>query len=117
MAKSSKEKLLKVLKIAYEISYKGSGISLNKAMIQCDYNVIRKNIDIKEMIFLLQSNSNLTKDWIQYSEDKRTSGGFFIKGKIVGSIDNNIRNVSYKSKEIALANFILRELDFWLKIN
>lgn len=52
------------------------------------------SIAIKALEDYLKNNNDVIKEWLAYSEDKRTSGGWYIIEKnnstIVGHLDNEI---------------------------
>ena len=66
---------------------------------------------------MLEKYPNLCKEWILYSEDKRTSGGWYIKkNNEIGQIINPDSRVNFDSLSEAVAEYIVHELDFWISV-
>jgi hypothetical protein len=65
----------------------------------------------------LKTHTDLLDIWKQYSDDKRTTGGFYYRENFVGSIEYEIFERTFTSDLEACAEYILREISFWLHIN
>ena len=52
-----------------------------------------------------------------YSEDKRTSGGWYVRetGEI-GQVDDPNSRMHFATIEEAVAEYVVRELDFWATV-
>jgi len=106
-------KLTAILRIGHETSCRGKGMSLRQALHQTDYRNIRKQFSPQDLIPLIQSHRAFINDWIMYSEDKRTSGGYYItETGVIGQIDKP-DTVSFSRIEDAIAEYIVKELDYW----
>jgi hypothetical protein len=115
-----REKLLRVLKIAVESSRRGRGLSMQSLLAESEYCDLRTVMTRAALVELLESHSQLIDDWLRYSEDKRTTGGRFLRGKPplweVGRLDDRQHEVDlacFPSASEACAEYVLRELDFW----
>lgn len=111
---TSSSQLQAILKIGHETSMRGRGISLRDALIQTKYAELRPNFGPKELMPLIQGNPSLTEEWIAYSEDKRTSGGWYLtQGGEIGRVGIPESRTQFGSIEEAVAEFVVRELDYW----
>jgi len=108
--------LLKVLRIGHETSIRGSGISLREAMARADYAGLRQKFGAQDLVTLIEADKVLIEQWLAYSEDKRTSGGWYIlsNGEI-GQVGQPESRVVFESIEEAIAEYVVRELEFWAK--
>jgi hypothetical protein len=110
--------LLDILGIARETSMQGVGISLREALHRTRYRDLRAGLQEADLLCLLRTHPALGKDWIEYSEDKRTSGGWYIlRNGEIGQVDQATARVRFASIEEAVAAYVLRELDFWVNVN
>ena len=109
--------LIKILKIGHETSIRGKGISLGEALHRTNYKELRNSFGPKDLLPLLKKYPNLCKEWILYSDDKRTSGGWYLKenGEI-GQVTNPGSQVNFDLLSEAVAEYIVRELDFWINV-
>lgn len=105
--------LLPIIQIAFNVSGRGLGLSLQDAIQKTDYAILRPKIDTKQLVRLLRELPDYVTDWIMYSEDKRTPGGWYLleKSKEIGALEIARSRKRHKSIEDAVANFILKELD------
>ena len=109
-------KLIAILRIGHDTSMRGEGLSLQDAIARAGYDNLREEFTPSELVPLLRANPELMTQWVVYSEDKRTDGGYWISEKSheVGSLASSRQEaVKYESLEEAVANFVVRELDFW----
>lgn len=78
-------------------------------------------IQVSEIQDYIANHDELMNEWIEFSENKRSSEGFYIS-----KVKSNIFEVGffletkkekkiYKNKEIAVSNFIVRELQHFEK--
>jgi hypothetical protein len=113
-----KQKLIGVLEIAHNASFRGAGLSLIDALARSDYETLRKEFGPSDLVPHLRANPRLVKDWVMYCQDKRTSGGFWLSEDsfAVGAGDSPVPAARYASLEEAVANFIIRELDLASRI-
>jgi hypothetical protein len=110
--------LSRICRIPEELSLPGSKASMYSIVNSIDYKNIRSSIDEETLSLFIHSHIEVVQNWIYYSEDKRTSSGWFFtaigNGWEVGRLmlDGNITaKGEYTSAANACAAFILRELD------
>ena len=110
----TEQQLLKILRIAHDTSRRGRGISLRDAIAESDYAEIRKSFGPDDLLPLIQDHSEFVLHWMMYSEDKRTSGGWYINesSREIGRCESDERDV-FPTTEEAVAEYVVRELDFW----
>lgn len=108
------EKLLAILRIGHDTSIRGEGVSLRQALSRADYLEVRRQFGPQDFLPLLQARRELIEQWIMYSQDKRTSGGWYVteEGE-VGQVDDPNSRMRFASVEEAVAEYVVRELDFW----
>jgi hypothetical protein len=58
---------------------------------------------------------DLVEDWIHYSDDKRTSRGYWLSERdlTVGSLMPGVDVLQFDSLELAVSRYVLLELDYW----
>ena len=76
---------------------RGEGISLRHALERSSYRDHRPDFCAADLIPLIEADPELSTQWAMYSADKRTSGGFALGG----------------TSPEAVADYVIRELDFW----
>ena len=91
--------------------------SLNTLLSESQFHQFYKEISTEDVIQYLQIHPDLLSVWKQYSDDKRTSGGFYYRSKCIGSIGNIPFDMTFTSDTEACAEYILKEISFWLHIN
>jgi hypothetical protein len=113
------EDLLTILSIGHDTSMRGEGLSLNDALKRSRYLAVRPGIYVDEIISALKDDPNLVLQWITYSEDKRTSGGWYILAEKneIGQITSEVPITTFDSIEEAVAHYVLHELDFWASLD
>jgi hypothetical protein len=105
-----------ILGIGRECSMRGSGRSLATMLAETDYRRLRRDLDPSDLLPLICANSELVEDWISYSEDKRTLGGWYIVDRKIGQVGNPQSVRTFPTVSDAVANFVIAELDFWSTI-
>jgi len=106
--------LRKVLAIGLDTSLRGEGISLREALARIRYNDLRPTFGASDLVPILQKQPSTVEQWILYSEDKRTSGGWYLmESGEIGQITAPRKQFDFASIEEAVANYVVRELDFW----
>jgi len=106
--------LMAILRIAHEVSGSGGGEALRPALGRTGYATHRPNFTASEVRALLAAHPQLLEDWLAYSEDKRTEGGWYVlRDGEIGQVLKPASQRSYASIEEAVAQFIVRELDHW----
>ena len=57
------------------------------------------------------------EQWLAYSEDKRTDGGWSVlRDSEIGRVDVEQTGLRFESMAEAVAEFVVRELDFWASV-
>ena len=111
------EQLLAILRIGNDSSMRGEGVSLEQALSRVDYLNIRGQFSSQDLIPLIQEHREFMDQWIMYSEDKRTSGGWYVtEAGEIGQVDTPSSIMGFASVEEAVAEYVVRELDFWTTV-
>jgi len=106
--------------VARDTSSRGRGVSLRDALQSANYRRCRPGLTPVNLTQHLSGRPDLIDDWLRYSEDKRTSGGWYIRaigreweiGRV--ALDSAIRRFS--SAPEACAHYVLAELDFCAQV-
>lgn len=106
--------LTEILDVGIDTSMHGEGISLREALHRVDYKNSRRRLQSSDLLQIIKKDQHYIDDWIGYSEDKRTSGGWWIieHPPGIGYLKTGER-ISFSSIEEAVAEYVIRELDFW----
>lgn len=106
--------LLQILDIGIETSARGEGISLREALERADYRERRKWFNWTDLLPIILKNPFYVDEWLLFSEDKRTDGGWWIVDDLpgIGNLTTRERIVC-DSMPQAVAQYVVRELDFW----
>jgi len=108
-------KLLKVLRIGRDTSARGEGISLKVALARTKYKELRRSFAPHDLVPLIQAHPDVIEDWISYSENKRTSGGWYVlRDGGVGAMGDREPQERFAFLANAVAEYVVRELDFWV---
>ncbi len=106
------EHLLRILKIGHDTSSRGVGLSLREALRQTRYRELRAGFQESDLLALVKANPSVVEEWLAYSEDKRTSGGWYVlRDGQVGQVDVPAALIQFPSLEEAIAGYVVRELD------
>jgi hypothetical protein len=108
-----------ILKIGHDTSRRAEqGISLREALMRTNYKNLRPSFGPSDLLPIIQDNPSLVEEWIAYSDDKRTDGGWYIteEGQI-GKVGESKRLLSFESLHEAVAEYVIRELDFWASMD
>ena len=94
-------------------SCRSERISLRDALLRSNYRRLRSEFGPAALVPLIRGNPDIAKQWVQYSEDKRTGSGFWIKADSfeVGALNLNQPTIRYPSLEEAVAEFVVKDLD------
>ena len=108
----------RILAIAKATSYAGEGISLSDALRRSDYAGTRPGLGVTDLLEMLGQHPEFVTDWVAYSQDKRTSGGWYLLAteNAIGMLDDPHRTISLDTLEQAVSEYVLHELDFWYGI-
>jgi hypothetical protein len=110
-------KLLNILKIGHITSIRGKGISLQKALMRSHYRELRKTFCPNNLVPILEAHPKISTEWILYSKDKRSSGGWYFLDKFeIGQVGKPESRKYFNSVEVAVAEYVVNELDFWASI-
>jgi hypothetical protein len=91
--------------------------SLQALVIETGYRELRPTLSRAEVAAYLAKHPGLVLEWLRYSENKRTSGGWYLlhpsTGWLVGQLagQGEERELRFETGPEACAEFILRELD------
>jgi hypothetical protein len=109
--------VLGVLTVGRESSMRGSGISLKDALSNSRYRDLRPTISSGEFVPLLEAHPSIVEDWLAYSEDKRTSGGWYVvRPAQIGQVGDSRSIEHFRTLQEAISEYVLRELDFWVGV-
>jgi hypothetical protein len=116
--RSGCEHLLAILQIGHEMSTRGSGQSLIEALRETRYADLRANFGPGDLRPLITSRPELAESWCAYSADKRTSGDWYLlRSGEIGRVSDPESSVHFDSLEEAVAEYVVRELDFWAGVD
>jgi hypothetical protein len=109
------EALLQILRVGHDTSMRGAGLSIREALQKCHYIQLRNSFGPDDLLPLIRADRNFVIQWIMYSEDKRTSGGWYLieSTREVGTFGPPPASFTFHSIEEAVAHYVVRELDFW----
>jgi hypothetical protein len=105
-----------ILRIGHESSIRNSaGVSMEEALRRTCYRKLRSGIDHAKIVAALQARPQAVHDWIMYSQDKRTNGGWYIDPEScrIGRHGHENSTYSFGTLTDAVAAYILHELDYW----
>ncbi|HLG13967.1 MAG TPA: hypothetical protein VJH03_05475 [Blastocatellia bacterium] len=106
--------LFAILRIGHDTSMRGCGLSLREALARAQYVALRGSFGAIDLLPLIKSLPTLTEEWISYSQDKRTSAGWYLTEQCeIGSLGATSERLRFDSIEEAVAEYVMRELDYW----
>jgi hypothetical protein len=109
-------RLIAILRIGRDASLRGADLSVRDALKRTGYVGYRPMFKASDLLSLIAADPALVEDWLAYSEDKRTSGGWYVlRTGEIGQVSNPASRITYSSIEEAIAEFVLRELDYWIE--
>ena len=110
--------LLAILRVGHDTSMRGPGISLRDALTHTHYRNLRPGFGPGDLLPLIRLHTELVEEWILYSADKRTDGGWYLleQGEI-GQVGVPQSRMNFDSMEQAVAEYVVRELDFWAQLS
>lgn len=107
-------RLIAILRIAHLVATAGEGISVREALTRTGYAAYRLSFGAAELSAALLKHPSLVEDWLAYCDDKRTEEGWYVlRDGEIGQVLKPATQRSYASIQEAVAQFVLRELDFW----
>jgi hypothetical protein len=109
--------VLAIVEIGRETSSRGAGLSLREALSRTRYRDLRPLFNESDVLAVLKERPVLVEQWLSYSEDKRTKGGWYVlRSGLIGQVGRPSSTVRFSSIAEAVAAYIVRELDFWASI-
>lgn len=119
----SAEQLEPICRVARDASLRGVGDSLRDLIQKSGYEEMRPQLSQSVLAAYIMSHPELIRQWQLYSQDKRTSGGWYLLadhsgwevGRFVAGQGRRDQQ-RFDSGTDACADYILRELDFWLTV-
>ena len=105
-----------ILRIGHDTTQRGTGLSLRAALSKTDYRTHRGDFGPEDLILLLRAQPELVSQWQMYSQDKRTTGGWSLTERRVANLSMRTFE-EFASVEEAVANYVVRELDFWSTVS
>ena len=117
--KAAEEELLAVLRVGRDVSSRGRGTSLAEALERCRYKSLRPFFGSTDLLPIIRANSDLAEDWVRYSEDKRTSGGWYLREDSleVGRLTAPQVSTRFPTLAEAVAEYVVRELDSFSQLS
>ena len=107
------EQLLSILRVGHNASMRGEDISLREAIARSHYEQLRSSFGPADLLPIIEANQSLVQEWEYYSRDKRTSGGWYLDDLKIGQVTSS-GVLIFPSRAAAVANYVVRELDFWV---
>jgi hypothetical protein len=106
-----------ILDIGHSTSMRGIGISLREALKVTGYAEYRSSFTAADLLPYVAAHPEVIEQWLSYSEDKRTNGGWYIRrnGQI-GRVLQSGTEREYASIHEAVAQYVVLELDFWAHV-
>ena len=112
------EDLLAILRVGHETSMRGTGLSLSEALRQVRYADRRANFGPTDLRPLIIAHPEVSESWFAYSEDKRTSGGWYLlRSGEIGQVSDPKSATRFESLEEArqiIGAFIRRYNAEWI---
>ena len=108
--------LLEILGVGHVTSIRSEeGLSLRDALSRVNYSAVRSQLEPGAILEVLRRNAALVDQWVMYSEDKRTSGGWYIlaESREIGRIGVPDSIVRFARLDEVVAAYVVRELDYW----
>jgi hypothetical protein len=104
-------RLVAILRIAHSVC---GGLALPDALARSGYATYRSSFGAPEVQAALAAHPALVEEWLAYSQGKQTDAGWYVlRDGEIGQLQHPRSQRSYASIEEAVAQFIVRELDFW----
>ncbi len=87
-----------ILRIGHETSMRGAGISLRNALRKTRYKDLRAGFGARDLLSVIEKNPSLVDEWIAYSQDKRTIGGWsFDEAGVIGRVGAPDSKIGFSS--------------------
>ena len=111
--------LQSILSIGHDASLRGAGRSLRNLLAATRYRELRPRISEPALATALREDPATVDVWLRYSEDKRTSAGWYFTRQLAHWTVGRLRPPKadrFSTGEEGCAAFIVRELDFWVGV-
>lgn len=106
----TRDQLMAILRIGHRVSLRGDRESLADALERTDYGVLRPAISEDDLLPLI--DAAIALEWVRFSEDKRTNGGWYLTEQ--GCVGRpGAEEDAFGDLARATAVYVLRELDHW----
>ena len=87
---------------------------MRDALDRAQYRECRTGLQEADLLRLIRAEPELVDQWLAYSEDKRTEGGWYVlRSGEVGKVMKPSSRIQFATVEQAIAAYVIRELDFW----
>ncbi len=107
-----------ILGIGHATSMRGAGISMREALKVAGYAEHRPSLTAVELRPQVADHPEFIEQWLSYSEDKRTDGGWYIRrDRKIGLVLKPGTERQYATIQDAVAEYVVLELDFWAHIS
>jgi hypothetical protein len=103
--------------------------SLAALIDAAEYRAVRRRLTVPMVALCISADPDLVADWLAFSEDKRTTGGWAFEAQRRGPLGRRQWKVwqpfpegetrplrRYDRAETACAEYVLAELDYWAAI-
>jgi hypothetical protein len=110
------QQILAISRLGHDILWRGDGLSLHAIFTVSGHVDLIDKISRSRLVRLLKTQPKVHQQWIKYGENKPTNRGHWISSKAleVGNFESPDCCVRYGSLQEAVAEFIIRELAYWL---
>ena len=106
--------LRKILKVGLDTSIRGRGISLVQALKEIDFGKHKNKMTVDDLRYQVDLMPEVIEEWFSYSEDKRTSGGWYLLRDLrIGTLMAHNKELLFSTAGIAVANYVIKELNYW----
>ena len=115
---SSESASLAILGIGHLCSIRSAeGLSLRDALARVKYAQVRPELNVNDLREVIARQPTLVDEWYLYSADKRTTGGWYLSANLceIGQVGNPDSLERFPTAQEAVAEYVLRELDFWFE--
>lgn len=90
--------------------------SIGQVVLESGFPSVRPRLTVARLAEYVRAHRTIIDDWLGYSQDKRTSGGwYFLEGSpwVVGQVDSaGPKPQTFADAALACATFMLAELDW-----
>jgi hypothetical protein len=118
MSANTDFRLMAILRVAHLVSTGAEHISVRDALTRTGYAGYRPSFGPADIASVLSRHPSLIEEWLAYSEDKRTEAGWYVlRDGEIGQVLKPATQRSYPSIQEAVAQYIVRELDFWADLS